>query len=328
MISRVSKKVSVQYRKLDDVSHAFGKKTLQTAISECLKEPSGIGTIGDDPSARQQIEDGYGILVLNYIIDREDYFFGELVRFEPGASLPLLETKNGTKSYNLKQAQAPEGTEPLRGILHFMAIRNHVMVIESDVKTTRAEQYFQWILSNKTEVIKKNSKVILIGGLTLSDKSKSLREVDEIRLKPKPLSANEIYADAPELPLTSTSLKTKDVEKSNTRRVLLAAGFEDVSIDELMDDGRSIEISLQIKIKGTRTKRGGLSPDETNRLIRNIDEEDLELIGPDGAHSGGKIQRLSHKAYVATVGSLLDTKDVIRVLYEGYKRYLEDGYID
>ena len=52
-------------------------------------------------------------------------FFMELVRFEPGADLTLLEMTEGAASYNLKQAKAPDGHEPFKGDYPGLQVRDN-----------------------------------------------------------------------------------------------------------------------------------------------------------------------------------------------------------
>jgi hypothetical protein len=98
---------------------------LQTALSASLKHVGPKGTIADSVESRQHDDDkAYGTVVLNYVDDSRPFFFGEIVRFEPGADLPLLQIGSNVKAYNLTQAKAPQGHEPIRGVLYFMAIGN------------------------------------------------------------------------------------------------------------------------------------------------------------------------------------------------------------
>ena len=189
MATNARKKVTVQYRKLDDSPGAFGGETLQEAIALCLKQPNGTGVLGDNPAQRHYKDAAYGTLVLNYIDDTPMYFFGELVRFDPGADLPLLQLAAGVKAYNLTQAKPPDGHEPLRGVLYFMVIGNHVVLIEADVSSSRAERYLTWLLTEATTVVPKGAHVILLAELTSAGGAMQLSQVEEVVFKPRPITS-------------------------------------------------------------------------------------------------------------------------------------------
>ena len=322
------KKVTVQYRKLDDVASAFGARTLQQAISACLKETRGSALLSDDPNVRQFGDDAYGTLVLNLYDDEKEYFFGEIVRFEPGADLPLLQIGTGVKAYNLTQAKAPDGHEPLRGVLYFMAIDNHLVLIEVDVSSARAERYLSWLLSEASLILKKGSHVILVAELTAASGSGlQLSKVDEVVFRPKPFAPDQLYGMAGSQIVDTVETATRGVAETNALEVLKAAGMDEADIQKFAAGGTELEVTLQIKFKGQRRKRM-LSIEDTNRLLRNIPDDELTLKGPGGRQKNGKIEKLSYPANIETVGSLLKTSDVARALFEGYKSFVANGYID
>lgn len=327
MVAASRKKVTVQYRKLDDISNAFGAKTLQQAASAALKESRGGVVIGDDPQQRQFTDTGYGTLVLNFIDDRKEYFFGEIVRFEPGADLPLLQLGSGVKAYNLTQAKAPDGHEPLRGVLYFMAIGNHVVLVEADVSTARAERYLTWLLSGATQILGSGGHVILVAELTAAGGGMQLSTVDEVVFKPRPV-APEPSAEGAGTLVPTTETATRGVAETNAFEVLKAAGMDEADIRKFAANDTQIEVTLQIRFKGARRRREALSIEDTNRLLRNIPDDELTLKGPGGRQKDGKIEKLSYPANVETVGSLLKPTDVARALLEGYKSFVANGYIE
>lgn len=319
------KKVNIQYRKLEDLSGGFGTHTLMSALSASLRYISSKGAIADSVESRQyDVDKAYGTLVLNYVEDSQTFFFGEIVRFEPGADLPLLQIGANVKAYNLTQAKAPQGHEPIRGVLYFMAIGNHVMVLESDVSTGRAETYLSWLLSDATASAAKGTHVILVAELSAQAGAMQLSQVEQVVFKPRPVSPAD--PQAPMVPVT-VGETSRGVSETNTLEVLRAAGMDDTDIQKLVEADTKIEVTLQIKFKGQR-RRKPLGIEDANRLLRNIPEEQVTLIGPGGRQKEGKIVKLAYPANVEMVGSLLETKDVARALYEGYKYFVSNGYID
>jgi hypothetical protein len=325
MATNGRKKVNIQYRKLEDLTGGFGKHTLQSALSSCLKQAAGGSVVADSVTSRQFEQDkAYGTIVLNYVEDTQLFFFGEIVRFEPGADLPLLQIGTNVKVYNLTQAKAPQGHEPIRGVLYFMAIGNHALILESDVSTGRAETYLSWLLGEATPSVSKGTHVILVAELSAQAGATQLRQVEQVVFKPRPVEAPD--ASAALMPVT-VGATSKDVAETNTLEVLRAAGMDDTDIQKLVQSDTKIEVTLQIKFKGQR-RRKPLGIDDANRLLRNIPEDQITLIGPGGRQKEGKIVKLSYPANIELVGSLLNSKDVARALYEGYKYFVSNGYID
>ncbi len=322
------KKVTVQYRKLDDVARAFNGQTLQQVLSACMKKPHGAGQMGDDPSQRHYNDVGYGTLVLNFLDDRPDYFFGELVRFEPGADLPLLQMASGVKAYNLTQAKAPLGHEPLRGTLYFMAVGSHVVLVESDVSSARAERYLSWLLSDLTSTLAKGTHVILLAELTTNGGAMQLSNVEEVVFKPKSFQPQTQEAFGVDETIPTLETETRGVAETNALEVLKAAGMDEADIQKFAANDTQIEVTLQIRFKGQSRRRRSLTIEDTNRLLRNIPDDELTLKGPGGRQKNGKIEKLSYPANVETIGTLLKTEDVARALYEGYKSFVSNGYIE
>jgi hypothetical protein len=328
MATTARKKVTVQYRKLDDIANAFGNQTLQHTLAACMSRPHGAGTFGDDPAPRRFDDDAYGSLVLNHYDDQSGFFFGELVRFEPGADLPLLQTGARGKEYNLTQAKAPDGHEPLRGILYFMAIGSHVVLIETDVSGARAERYLSWLLSEATTTLAKGTHVILLAKLTATSEGKQLTAVEEVIFKPKPIVPETVEMPVGQPEQETVATETRGVAETNTMEVLKAAGMAEADLQKLASDDTKIEVVLQIRFKGQRRRRQSLSMADTNRLLRNIPDDELTLKGPGGRQKNGKLEKLTHPANVELKGSLLDSKDVARALYEAYKYFVSNGYIE
>ncbi len=108
------KKVYVQYRKLEDLVGSFEPHTLQSALSSCLKQAASGGIVADSVKSRQYENDKvYGTIVLNYMEDKQPFFFGEIVRFEPGADLPLLQIGTNVVPYRHEVKNATNWLVPL-----------------------------------------------------------------------------------------------------------------------------------------------------------------------------------------------------------------------
>ena len=322
------KKVTVQYRKFDDIAGAFGVLTLHAALASCMKQPKANGLVGDDAACRKNENQNYGTIVLNAYEDKPEFFFGEFVRFDPGADLPLLQMQTGAKAYNLTQAHAPDGHEPVKGVLYLMAIGNHAILIENDLSTGRVENYLSWLLGEGSGTVGSGAHVMLVAELAPQSGAQQLSQVEQIVFKPKPVTSMAAApSEGSKEEIATIGATSRGVADTNAFEVLRAAGMDDVDIERMVQDNTQIEVTLQIKFKGKR-KRKPLGITDANRLLRNIPEDELTLIGPGGRQKEGRIVKLSYPANVELIGSLLKTPDVVRALHEGYKYFVTNGYID
>jgi hypothetical protein len=326
MAKQSRKKVRVQYRKFEDLVGALQGASLQDAIGAALKATSPTGdAVGESVKARLYDADpSYGTIVLNSVEEKQSFIFGEIVRFEPGADLPLLQLGENIKEYNLTQAKAPDGHEPIRGVSYFMALGNHVMLLEGDLSAGRAEGYLSWLLTKASGAFD-NVHVILAAELNAAAAAQQLSHVDQIIVKPHPVQRRDVPEEGQLVPVSETT--SRDVSETNTLEVLRAAGMDDTDIQRLVQDDNTIEVILQIRFKGGRRKRP-LGIEDANRLLRNVPDDELTLSGPGGRQKAGKIVKLSYPANVEVMGSLLKRPDVARALHEAFKYFTGNGYID
>jgi hypothetical protein len=323
------KRVTVQYRKLDDFTGGFAGKQLQPALSDALKHVGPEGVIGESAAVRQhEVDKNYGTVVLNYYEDRPEFFFGEFVRFEPGADLPLVQIENSkVKAYQLTQAKAPSGHEPVRGVMYLMAIGNDVVLVEGDLTTGRVEAYLTWLLGEATPTVAKGSHVILLAELAPQAGGAQLGQVEEVVFRPQPLARPEPPPPPGEQVEAVVGTSRREVSETNTFEVLRAAGMDDADLQQLVESETQLEVTLQIKFKGMRRRKRPVGIDTANRLLRNIPEDELTLLGPGGRQREGRIVKLTYPANIETVGSFLKAEDAARALYEGYKYFVSNGYI-
>ena len=325
MAALARKKVTIQYRKLEDIENKLLGTTLQAAVSAALQAKGPNGIIGDDPELRLCTEDpDYGTTVLNFFHDAGTHLFGEIVRFEPGADLPLLSKKNVGKSYNLTQAKAPDGHEAVRGVLYFSLIDDHAILLEREVNASRSERYFSWLLSELTSTVPKGTHVLLAAELQVQDGGAQLSEIGEVVVRPQPIRSSEAPMEAGDNDIIG--IQKRGVAMNNTFKVLVAAGMDEASINALIEDKTDVEVVLQIKFKEERRRRT-LDSNQAKLLLRNLPEDELTLNGPGGRQQG-KIVKLAYPANIQMMGSLLDTEDVARALVEAFHHFKNNGYID
>lgn len=320
------KQVSIQYRQLTDETGGFAGHTLQSALGRAMTTHGSDGVVGDRPERRTLGDLDFGTILLNYFHTAEEFFFGELVRFEPGAQLPLLRMAVNGNSYNLLSGRVPDGHEPVRGILYFMAFGNHVAVLERDLGASRLERYLRWLLGQQAGIISRSSGVVLEAELSVQDGSAQLPSVDEVVLHPPALTGAKLQqANATPVDGILTT-DTKDVSTLRIFEVLAAAGIDPADVQQLVENEVDLEVSLQIKFKRQRSKKS-VTMDRAGRLFRNVDPADLTLYSQGARQREGRLIKLTRTADVLTDGTLLDTKDVMRALSEAFAWFVSEGYV-
>ncbi|WP_139281387.1 hypothetical protein [Muricoccus roseus] len=236
---------------------------------------------GEDPT--------YGTVLLNELVEAEDYFFGELVRFEQGAQLTMLSMTGGGRSYNLVQARAPDGHEPLKGTLYFMVFGNHVTLLQNDIGAGRLEKYLRWLLTVAAPIVTPSANIVLAAEIEVVDGTSTLPLIEKIAISPTPLRSADfdqaVIATGTDGP---RGVSRQSVSAQRTLSVLQAAGVDDADIHRFLEQKTEIRVTVEIDFKDGR-KNKPIGMETIGRVFRNIDPDDLVLRGPKGAQIKGDL---------------------------------------
>jgi hypothetical protein len=320
------KRIKVQYRKLSDLTGGFGGKSLEDALRAAMQHTGSAGILGLVPGARVcDVLLEYGTMVMSWFDGSKVGFLGEIVRYEPGSPVPLVNTATSGPAFNLTQAKPPQDHEAMRGVLYMLVIGDHAMIIEQDMNTARLELYLTWLLAQATQIIQPNAHVVLAAELSVaSGASIQLSEVEQVTFKPKPVTQETLKHRQTEGGKASTR---RGVAEHNTLEVLKAAGMDETDIQALANSDTQIQVTLQIKFKGDWRKKP-VGMDDANRLLRNLPEDQFTLSGPGGTQRLNHIVKLTHPANIEVDGAHLNPVDVARALYEAYEVFKNNGYLD
>lgn len=254
--------------------------------------------------------------------------FIEMVRFAPGSQIPLIETGGGGREYALQNANTPRGTELVRGFLHALIIEDHFLYVSREVAMNRSEGFMEWLLAAKTGVATPN----LALRFTPEVKIEELPSVDRMVLRPKepadagrrPQATAPVYADAQP---AQTRAASERLAGESVFEILKAAHFTDERIAALEEQGVDIEIKIEVFFKSDGSRRE-LSRDDVADLIRDVPENEITLYSQAGREKAGHIRRVSFPAQVDTVGELFDRPSISGAMWEAYRYYTREGYID
>jgi len=328
------KKVMTRYRKLSGMPFHSASVTLQEAVTEALNFTLNGTKLRDDYGLRECTElfqtDDTFVLAAPAITD--DYFFCELARFEKGANIPLCwGNPNDPSSLIIGQQKPGQGREALLGVLQFMIVENHLILIESaSVRTSRLEEYITWLLKYKTKKIGQNSHLILETEFDISAlKGTDASDVKEIALRPVGLRESNMQTS--DLADQTVKREAKEVTKGNIfRQILELLGNTEADIDKLVKDvpsGADVELHLSLLFKKARRKGAGMvSTASAKHLFRNLDNEEIALKNAAGKVVG-KLMSISKEQHVKLNGSIVDFNDAAVVLWNSYVFWKENGQI-
>lgn len=320
-----------QYRKLRGPSDFDAKTSLQTALRKSLSVNVEGGKLGDAHKKRL-FKAADNLLLLNHSHDAETHFFGELAAFRPGALSALIrQEEDDVPVLPIMQRRPAEGHEYLIGLLYFMAVGNHVVVIESRVRSRSLGEYLTWFLG------KDRAAVIDAGQITLAPeieiKLADGEPVEQAQLRLDRARRDELKVSARSAP-SDAGIKSDLVGRfralsTRARDVLHGLGSTDADIDKILQqlpEGASLEVEVIVRARSMK-KTEPLSPRLVNDLFDASDDDEVILTGP-GGKTVGSIGRLYHEVRVTTVGDLLDRDDAERALAEAYKVFVDNGRIE
>lgn len=303
----------VQYRYLDLESCGFVEEeagtTLLSMIRAALSREIDGRILGEHPQARVvDLKDNNQLTLLNEfegIHPDGKAFSAQLILYREGIDVQTLkaDTSGSATSFPVVPYKT-EGENLIEGVLYFVVIGNHVGLIASHtVRSRRLEDYLNWLLKNVAGVIHDNNDIKLNAKFRFS---KELPPINEILLR------------------------TSARGQSKVCGVLSFLGLNNSIIDGLTngipDDGVLMG-KFSVFVKGGN-QRFDFPKSVLDRDLRNIDIEDgdLDLIGPKGKFSDG-VLRLSEKVFVDTDGSWLSPEDAVKQIMKQMQIWITQGRI-
>jgi hypothetical protein len=324
--------VTIHYRRLQDATGAFGKRSLEAAIRAAMSHQRDGEKVSAHWKHRAYVvpPGAEDTLLMNLHDDGGDYFFGDLTQYTKGYMQALLEQAPNKSMLTVEQEPPPKGKEYVHSMMYWLAVDSHLLMIQSkSIGSKQLEDYFTWFLKDQTKTIKSSGQVILQAKFDAKDVGGDLKDIREII----------IGGTVPAGPVKATRAETvTDVEKykeikthrsfaERTREVLLAIFNNEADVQKLIDSVPQ-EARLEVDVHiGYRATKRHVSRAPMQEALRNLPEGEITAIGRDGKMTDKDI-RLSHPANVIKVGNLLESKDVIRALREAHKYFVDNGKLD
>lgn len=333
--------VTIHYRRLEDVTGAFGTRSLHTALRAALKHEVDGQQLGEHWRRRAWTvppsdEDTY---LMNLHNDHREYFFGDLTHYTKGYHQALLAQASDAPMVQVEQLPPPRGKEYIHSMMYWMAIKSHLFMIQSrSLGSKHIEEYLTWLLKERTGTIGNTGQVILKAKFDADDVGGDLDDIQEIVVGGRAPAATEVAPSASTGVLTTVPsfAETDEYHKLGTRKplwtraldVLRAVMSNEADVQKFIRDvppEAELDVSVHIGYKSRTRRPVSRAPMQT--ALRNLPEGEITARGPGGRMTGKDI-RLSYKASVIKNGNLLDIDDAVRALREAHAFLVNNGKIE
>jgi hypothetical protein len=333
MVKAVRQNVTVHYRRLEDVTGAFGKHSLESAIRAAMNHQIRGKKILSHWKQRAWVvpPSSDETLLMNLHHDGGSYYFGDLTQYTVGYLQALLSDVPDAPMLPVEQEPPPKGKEYVHSMMYWLVVKNHLLMVQSrSLGAKHLEDFLTWFLKDRTATVGPPGQVILQAKFDAADVGGDLDDIREIIVGGK----NAIIARSS----THEPERVREVEvhrdvakrkpmKDRMLDVLYAVMNNEADVQKLLDsipDEANLEVNVHI---GYKTKKRHVSRAPMQEALRNLPEGEITAIGRDGRMTGNDI-RLSHNVSVLKNGSLLDPQDVQRGLRDAHKYFLDNGKID
>ena len=289
-------------------------------------------------------------IVLNRVADLASAVFGELCLIQADGFQALIEltanqvqTSNLTKAqiFNLAERSAPQNSQFIRGMVYWLAIKNHVFFVKTQSMTAEhLRQYFEWLLKVRSSVFPQAATFTLQGEFDPSQLGGDIGEIRSVKFSGSalPLSVRKA-ADASE---TSPNY-SKSVRETAKRILDTSAEFAEAlplvellfgkpktkSLVDSLGPTEYLSVDASVKIRGRRTEESR----ENMRLLAgelaDLTDAKVQVEGKDGKLSDeDAILRTRMPFNLPHEGSnFLEFENVADQLQEVYTRFVADGKI-
>jgi hypothetical protein len=322
--------VVVHYRRLEDVTGAFGSQTLETAVRKAMNHDGGGGKLSAHWKRRAWLvpPGSEDTLLMNLHHDGGSYYFGDLTHYTKGYLQTLLAEVQDTPSLAVEQQPPPKGKEYIHSMMYWLAIKSHLLMIQSrSLSSKHLEEYLTWLLKDRTTTITPTGQVILQAKFDAAEVGGDLKDIQEIIVGG---TATAVPAPAPSAKPREgerfKELATRKPWRDRAIDVLRAVMNNEADVQALLDSvppEAKLEVAVHIGYKAKKE----VSRAPMQQALRNLPAGEITARGLDGKMTGNDI-RLSHRVSVLKSGSLLDPQDVIRALREAHQCFVDNGKIE
>lgn len=318
------KRVRINYRRYYRTSEPAILVSLAAALTDYLKSISGDIVINDSVALRTFHDEVYGSVILNgRMMSQNGDFFGELVRYDPDANIPLLmQSSDRLDELEIREANKPNDSELLRGMAFFYVTKDHFFIIEQNVSNSCVESYLQWIICHRTKNGNQKKRIQLIPKIINADDK--LRDVTEIKFRPRAASPNELTFHKEK----SVASDNETGLASNIIKILKAAHFDTAIIEKVAAaENASVELKMDLVLRAGRS-RVKISGNDALAALRDVPMEELIIEGTGIRKNRGAIEKLTDWVDIERKGNILDRRAAWQALRQAAINYRGSGLIE
>jgi len=328
-------KATIQYRQMK-IDGLWPDANLKEMIVDVLRRR---GWAGSAKSRIIDLDQDESFVILNKLSDPATWdgptFAGQLIQLQAGTDVHAVmqSLEEDTNEFVVQSLSVGESVRVLKGALYFVAVGNHVGIIEGQQVKGRTLERYATALLQKADEIDAGQAVILNSKFIAGD-GKELSESTEISVAAAPTARGgevrrrEGPAETGDKVVEKEAAVEREHSQATVFDILRMLGWSDEAItslgQEVPDDGW-VEGFFRVFIK-QRARRKPISRATINEALRNIDPADLGLRG-DGSEKGG-IVKMSVQRDIRTTGSLLDPADAIEQITNALRDWAAAGKID
>lgn len=287
---------------------------------------------------------GYKRLLNNFEVE-VGWVFGTICLFAPGemqALLKLVEDQQEVslttlmEAFDIAESKAPEGHEYLHGISYFLNIGDHFYQIQAmSLQVKAMEEYFTWLLRDKTRVIKTNEYVELQAEFDRTQIGDD--ELTSIQIGGLvPETIRDAFAPPPEMRLVDVvehgrlgEAVRATLGKATQILVDLLGPIKAEEILASVPPEAALEVTVNIGYRSRRRKIEKAFMNEIVTGLRNLPDGEIKARGRSGEIRGGdaRLSQIMPVQRISETSSLYDLTSARDQMLEVHRRFLHDGKI-
>lgn len=331
----MAKQTVVQYRRLkrEGFPHDDG---LKDVLIESLRTERAGKLVGEYVGNRRFDLDQDGRLtLLNKITERthwdEPFFSGQLTYFEKGANVPAIlgDPDADVNELDLGQFTLGDNASMIHGILYFVAVGDHVGLIESTgLRSSRLERFLTQLLT-QTELLEAGQTVILNAQFT-NDGGRKVTEATQVEVTAQRARRNDVDVGEGAPRIVEQDIERARREGHSVIQVLEVLGWTPEDIERLMAEvppGGWLEGFFRFFIKSRTSRRKTIRRETLDEAFRNISPADLTILGKGKREKDGFVKLTSNRS-VETIGSLLNPTSAAQQIEAALRDWAAKGEID
>jgi hypothetical protein len=261
----------------------------------------------------------------------EPLFAGQLTYFERGANVPALlgDPDSDVNELDLGQFALDENASMIHGILYFVAIGDHVGLIESSgLRSGRLERFLTQLLT-QTEQLEAGDTVVL-NALFTTEGGRRVQEATQVEVATTRARRNDVDVGEGLPRIVEQDIERARREGNSVIQVLEVLGWSPEDIERLMAEvppGGWLEGFFRFFIKSRQARRKTIRRETLDEAFRNVNPADVTILGKGKREKDGFVKLTSNRV-VETVGSLLNPTSAVQQIEVALREWAENGLID